>query len=129
MDINTVLTALVPYILPPLLTVCFAGATYLYHSIVTRLPVNIHSRVDAIAQQAVAAIEQSMEGASGQAKKKAATDLVNQVLDGMHLGAAEPMIDAAIESAVYTLHQFAADKTPEQPAPFTVVQQSNPVQP
>lgn len=127
MDFNTLAATMVPYLLPPLLTACFALATYLYHGIVTRLPAQLHARVDAVAQQAVAAIEQSMAGSPGQAKKKAATELVNQVLDGMRLQAAEPMIDAAIESAVFALKQFASHAA--QPAPFTVVQQSNPVQP
>src|SRR5258706_15763549 len=94
-----VLNQLLPIFLPPLIGGSVAGAAALYQQLIQRLPSNLHTRVTQITNQAVEAVEQSMSGASGQAKKASAEQYINTILSGLHLSVPAQLIDAAIESA------------------------------
>jgi len=103
---SSLLDQLTPYLVPVIIAACVTGVTGIYHWIIQRLPAQVHDRVNQVAQQVVAAIEQSHSQSAGQDKKSAAVSQVNEILASLHMPAPAHLIDSAIESAVFTLNQF-----------------------
>ncbi len=101
-----IVSQIIPIIIPPLVAVSIAGGAALYQGFLQRLPKALHDQVSAIATQAVEAVEQSMQGASGEAKKAAAVQYVQSILGGLHLNVPAQLVDSVIESAVYGLNQY-----------------------
>lgn len=103
---QSIIDQLLPIILTILIAACVTGVVGIYHWILQRLPTNVQAMVSQVAQQVVAAVEQSHAGSIGQDKKIAAVADVNEILAQSHLPAPVQMIDSAIESAVFSLNQL-----------------------
>lgn len=106
MPTNSLIDQLTPYVVPIIVAACVTGVTGAYHWILARLPAAMQTRVNQVAQQVVAAVEQSHPASAGQDKKSAAVAQVNAILASLHFPAPPALIESAIESAVFTLNQF-----------------------
>lgn len=109
-----------------LLPVFIALSVALYKWIVAQTPQarqghlsNVTDTVGSLAYTVVKAIEQSMPGEVGQAKKAAAASDISAILQAAGLKVPPELIDGAIEAAVYTLNNtFVSNKpAPQKPAP------------
>jgi hypothetical protein len=78
---------------------------------------NTLQTIAAVADKAVAAIEQTQGHASGEQKKALALDLAQTVLSSLHVQAPAPFIDAAIEAAVLGLQALAPSTTTSGSSP------------
>ncbi|MGH2480127.1 MAG: phage holin [Ktedonobacteraceae bacterium] len=100
-------------VLTPELTsiiVCLAASTaaYLYQQAVQRLPANIRTHVQALANTTVAAIEQKYSDGSpgGALKKQEAMQMLLNVCNSLHIPLDATHASAAIEAAVYSMNMW-----------------------
>jgi hypothetical protein len=92
-----------PVILPMILVV----AAYIYQALLQRLPMNQRLIVSSFAQTVVNAVEQMMPDAAGSEKKYTALQSLVKVLSSQGVKAPLPMVEMAIEAAVWELNQLA----------------------
>ncbi len=108
MDINSLITL----IMPPLLTACFAVGAAGWHLaknwIEARMPSNILSIVESIVTNVIHSIESQYEGAAGEDKKTAALNQVAQILQSMHLNVSPALLSSSIDFAVQQMNANAA---------------------
>ncbi len=130
MNNSTILNVLLTILLPPLITICVAALAAAWHIasqyVLARTPANLQSYLATLAQTVVQAIEQSMQGASGQAKKMTALQDIQNVLASMHLNIPDALVNAAIEAAVIEMkHYFpsiSVGTAPVQATPIVATQ-------
>src|SRR5712691_2042275 len=97
------ITNLVPLLIP----LAIALGVWLYQFLMEFLPTQQRASIDHIVRMVVRQIEQTMDAVSGDDKKRAAIALAGQLFRALHLPLPdEPLLDAAIEAAVYEL-QYA----------------------
>lgn len=118
MDIFTqIVNALMPELTSLVLCLGAAGAAFLYHQTVQRLPASVRTHVDALAHTAVAAIEQKYSAGSpgGAIKKQEAVQLLFNLCKSLGVPLNTTHANAAIEAAVYELNMLAQTKTAQTP--------------
>ncbi|GHO55536.1 phage holin [Ktedonobacter robiniae] len=82
-----------------------AIVAYVYKLLVAKLPEAQRTKVEAIVNQAVVAVEQAQALVPGQVKKDYATNLINSLLKSAGVKATPAQIDTLIEAAVYQMNQ------------------------
>src|SRR5450432_1222963 len=92
--------ALVSAVLPFLISL----ATYMAHSLLSRLPKNRQTQLSALAADAVHAAEQLGAGQSGQVKKQIASDLLTKLAADFGVKVNPSLISGLIEAAVYSMN-------------------------
>jgi hypothetical protein len=115
MDINQILALVLPLILPPLI----GAVTVFAKGQIAKLPANVQPVVSSLASQAVAAVEQTMQGQAGSAKFSAASYFLSASLKRIGVTLDPNEIKTVIEEAVYYLNQ-SQGKSPVAAAPQPV---------
>lgn len=103
--------ALVSALLPFLVSL----ATYLAHSLLSRLPKNRQAQLSALAADAVHAAEQLGSGQSGAVKKQIATDLITKLAADFGVKVNQSLISGLIEAAVYSMNAVSSQPQPTRP--------------
>lgn len=100
---NGIMYVLMGLVQLAVLIVGFFASKYLYEKYRT----DILQKYTGLAKKTVLAIEQTMQGADGTAKKRSAEEYLSRVIDGKLSG---EDIDKLIEAAVYEMNQKIVKK-------------------
>ncbi len=98
---NEQILALISAIVPIIVSL----AAYLYKVLIGRLPAQKQALLQDIATQAVHMAEQVMGPDNGAAKRAMAEETINAGLKSMGINITPPLVNAAIESLVFSLNQ------------------------
>lgn len=101
-----ILNALVPYLFPVIFAFAVSGAIAAYKHLEAMLPKNVSGMLEYCVSHAVAAVEQTMEGAGSQNKKEQAEQRVQEMLKALHLSVPIEVIDTVIESTLNQLKEL-----------------------
>jgi hypothetical protein len=118
MDVNQILAVVLPLVLPPLI----GAVTLFVKGEIAKLPGNIEPVVSSLAGQAVAAVEQTMQGTAGDAKFAAASYYLSASLKRIGISLDPNEIKSVIEEAVYYLNQAQGKSPVAAAAPAEVAQ-------
>lgn len=127
MDFTQIMNALMPELTSLVLCLGAAGAAFLYHQTVQRLPASVRTHVDALAHTAVAAIEQKYSTGSpgGAIKKQEAVQLLFNLCKSLGVPLNATHANAVIEAAVFELNAMAKARTVQTPTiPMPVAAQA-----
>ncbi len=114
MDFQTIINAITPELITLVLSAAVAGGAYLYQWGVQRLPANMRTQIQALADTAVQAIEQKYAGQSspgGPIKKQEAMQMLGDICKSLGLPLDQAHASAAIEAAVYGINLFQPKQT------------------
>src|SRR5690242_6926573 len=102
---NSTFSTIVIFLIPVLFPFALATAAALYMSFLQRLPMQQRLIVSSMAHTIVRAVEQMTQAdASGAQKKDQALQALEIITQGIGLHAPAPMLEIAIEAAVFELH-------------------------
>lgn len=122
-------TVLIPLLFP----VAIALAASLYMSLMQRLPMQQRLIVSSLAHTVVRAVEQMLpDDAPGAQKKDQALQALVSIVQGVGLKVPSPLLETALESAVFELHTMyphsdQADPGLSEPFPYRPTLRSLPV--
>ena len=99
---------LITNLIPLLIPLAIALGVWLYQFLMEFLPTQQRASIDHIVRMIVRHVEQTMDAVSNAEKKQAAIMLAGQLFRALHLPVPDgPLLDAAIEAAVYELQHAA----------------------
>src|SRR5947209_4667002 len=121
---STHLSTLITYLVPVLFPFDLAIAAALYMSFLQRLPMQQRLIVSSMAHTIVRAVEQMMpDDAPGAQKKDQALHALETITQGVGLHIPAPMLEVAIEAAVFELHTMyphtSSNDNPDLTGPFS----------
>lgn len=105
---TSILLALAPYLLPPLLAFIGLEAKKAWD----KLPTNQRALLSNVVGTAVTAVQQTMPDAGNVTKKSRAIELVLAQLAHLGLNVPAPVLDQLIEEAVFSMKGFLQVVTP-----------------
>ncbi|GHO45201.1 phage holin, LLH family [Ktedonospora formicarum] len=95
------LTLIVQCVFPFITSLILPLGAWFYHWLLSKLPANQQSVVEANVEKAVKAVEQAQSLVPGAVKKEYATNLTNALLKTAGVKATPEQVDTLIEAAVY----------------------------
>ena len=114
--------SLAPYLIPLAMPFLIALAASLYMSLLQRLPMQQRLIVSSMAHTVVRAMEQMLPtDVPGAQKKDQALHALTAILEGIGLRVPAPMLETALEAAVFELHTMyphSSDADPDLTGPF-----------
>lgn len=105
-EIVTLAAIALPIVLPFIIALAFYG----YQAILQRLPMNQRLIVSGFANTIVAAVEQMLPNEPGAQKKYTALQNMVKILGEHGMKAPAPLLEMAIEAAVYQMNQLDPHK-------------------
>lgn len=116
--IGEIWNAIQPEVVILALALAGGGASYLYQWALQRLPAQMRTHMQDLAQTAVTAIEQKYKGGNpgSEIKKQEAMELLLDLCQDLKLPINLTHASAAIEAAVFALNAFTQ---PQTPSPLT----------
>lgn len=121
---NSTFSTIVIFLIPVLFPFALAIAAALYMNFLQRLPMQQRLIVSSMAHTIVRAVEQMLPGdAPGAQKKDQALSTLTEVVGGIGLKVPAPLLEVAIEAAVFELHTMYphtdTDDDPGMTGPFS----------